>query len=785
MAGKLKKAKLNLKRTTRGKLPQYELGGIDPVSMGLSALDTGVDAMLNPMIQNRESKVSDLYSNAEEIGTMVDVNQASKGAFTTAIMKNGLKNFGILGGITGLIGGIQAVKKAKKDATLFNQGIQKQQFQKDVNNRMSTMTPQQNYMPVAKQGGFTIYKGETHKGPNGGILTDEQGNPTGLSNKPAIALTEKDEVARYDPNTGSTYIYSEALGFAKPATDLVNKYKLNKSNSEYKYNPLLKVAVDKQFDNLQTAQEFAKETKTSAEDAVGMFKNGGKLTASKAKEILKDGTAHKHKLTKAQRMYFQAISHGMKPNKWQNSTADRLEDAGEKKELGGLLPEYHEGGGVKHTHDSAKGYAVDENGKLMLTPEGFVTDYYGEHHSSPERMEELFGGQQMTQKEYNKKNGKSFGNYLKQNRESLKNNKRSIGNSLADPINDWLGKPNNTTTSQTNILNTLSTGVNKTYTSDFLNSDYLSAENILQRNREFYDPKINKSNIGLESRSRINIMNSNPIKQTKPTGTAKPKNITWAGNIGGINENLSRLKPVVNPITPPTQLAPGPKMPTKSTTENYTPTLSPLGHVLSGIGQLADYRAMGKAKPLDVTLPRVGAERIDLAQQRLANDRNAANARAINTSNVRGAGLNAGATMANTAVANTGVNRLLGQQNAESLMMEENTNAQMRQQANMMNAELAAQEGLFNTQSQNAYRMAKARMNPLGNLSRTAASYFADNASYGKGYDIARMTAPNAEIYKPQDQTWVDRLLGEGPGVEVYDKSLYTPEELSKKRKNR
>ena len=203
---------------------------------------------------------------------------------------------------------------------------------------------------------------------------------------------------------------------------------------------------------------------------------------------------------------------------------------------------------------------------------------------------------------------------------------------------------------------------------------------------------------------------------------------------------------------------------------SYDPVLSPLGHIASAAANLADYSALKKAKPLDFNLPRVGAERISLANQRLANERNAATSRAVNATSARGLGLNAGQTMANTASANTGVNRLLGQQNAELLAQEENTNAQLRQQANSINAELGAQESVYNTQAQNAYRMALAQNNPLGMLGRTVASYAKDNAAYGQGYDTLQMLAPNAELYgKPDFLPW---LAGKGPKVRLRDKNL-------------
>jgi len=182
--------------------------------------------------------------------------------------------------------------------------------------------------------------------------------------------------------------------------------------------------------------------------------------------------------------------------------------------------------------------------------------------------------------------------------------------------------------------------------------------------------------------------------------------------------------------------------------EQYSPWLNPAGHILSAAGALADYGALRKARPTPASFGRMGAERISLAKQRLANIRNAEAARSSASAQARSLGLNAGQAYSNIAAATTGVNRLLGQQNAELLEKEEATNAQLRQQAAAINAELTAQESLFNAQRMDAYRAMLARANPMGALARTAAQYFADTSAYGLDYDTLKMLAPNAEVYK-------------------------------------
>jgi archaellin len=244
------------------------------------------------------------------------------------------------------------------------------------------------------------------------------------------------------------------------------------------------------------------------------------------------------------------------------------------------------------------------------------------------------------------------------------------------------------------------------------------------------------------------------FKPTKPTLTAFTK------------PNTSQLKPNLT-----TQPGLEDSLFYMSTThgapENYTPTLSPLGHGLSAIGSVADYFAMNKAlkegKPEDVKLPRTAAERVSYARQRLINERNAAASRATAAATARATGLNAGSAYANTMAARTGVDRVLGQENMKSLEDEANQNALLAQQANMLNAELGAQEALFNTQSGNSYRWQKAMLeaenNPLGNLSKIAASYFADNSAYGRGYDTMHMAYPDAYTYKDPEATFYDKLF--------------------------
>mgnify|MGYP001444570857 CR=1 FL=1 len=206
----------------------------------------------------------------------------------------------------------------------------------------------------------------------------------------------------------------------------------------------------------------------------------------------------------------------------------------------------------------------------------------------------------------------------------------------------------------------------------------------------------------------------------------------------------------------------------------YTPMLSPLGHILSSVADLVTYNKLKKTPPLPVSLPRVGAQRISLAGQRLANIRNADLSRRSATTIARALGRQGGDAYTGAIAARSGVDRLLAQLNAELAEKEEMQNAQLRQQADAINAELGAQEALFNTQQANAYRTLLASNSPLSILARNAASYIKDNAAKGYDYTIARLYAPQAHFERrassnPFIRNLLDDLLGRPPVVRYYD----------------
>lgn len=670
------------------------LGSIAGLALGLG------NAIADPLVAASEMNEQNIYDRASESLRKVDVEDMARRNFRQSLGKNWW-NLGL--------GSIGSKKKARIEAEQFNKQIEEQNFNKDVAGRFSTLSQSPTYNPVAKQGGFTVYRGETHDGPTGGILTDEQGNPTGLSNNKPIALTENDEVARYNPHTGSTYIYSDSLGFAKPATNLVHKYKLDKSGSLYKYDPLLQAAVDKQFDNLTTAQEFAKGNEVPNETQVAEFggmissyKKGGSLTASKARKILHDGTIRGKKITDRQRRFFGWVS------------------GGRKKEGGELVPE---------------GFHIMPDGTLMANEDMYASgELLPTYQGLPGETSIL---QDSPYSLYPGVRGWATGEGL------LRDIFRGeAGMFKANPNRPWQTYAG--TVNYIPVRESLKIGTGKPYTGDLslygpelgLPPGYLKSG------------KVTPGGVGVGRKTNPLVGKVGVPEMEMPTFYKKP----WE-----IREGLAK----------------GPTMPEITPEQVGAPWLSPAGHLLSGVGAIADYAALSKAKPTPVSIPRVGAERINLAKQRLINERNAAATRSINAASARGLGLNAGSTMANITAANTGVNRLLGEQNIQSLLAEEQTNAQMQQQANMVNAELAAQEELFNTQRMDAYKMLRARMNPMGNLARTAASYFTDNAAYQRGYDTLQMLAPNAELYRNPNAKWKKNPFAR-PRVRVRDKSLFT-----------
>lgn len=746
---------------------------LDPLSKGIELYQNIAGAALDPLVASSQMEQQSLYANAGKNLRSVDPNSMAKKGYWQGVGSNVAK-LGPFAFLTSL----SNRKKAKDEAELFNKNIEEQIFNNNVSSRLSTMQQNPNYMPVAKQGGFTVYKGQTHEGPDGGILTDEFGNPSGLSLNKPIALTEKNEVARYNPSTRSTYIYSDSLGFSKPATRLVNKFKLNKQGSLYKHDPLIKAAVDKQFDNLTTAQEFAKGNiipdETQMAEFGGMLKKGGSLTASKAKEMLKDGTAHGKKLTPKQMRYFGWVAGGKKeeggyidlkrkrgkfpflpiPEAPEGAYTHSAVDGTLIAKYGGELPMYQDLGYLPTDEDPILN---NLNYKLPLQTRGFSTNPYQiDFSANVNRPISNFNGSESSNStnfsdpmppfsltnpsKYNK-----WREWNKARRASMRStaipkgerwdpfqneNMRANGVGIGVPVTVGRG-------TYGNIADWESSRNEQDITANIYKGEWESV-------RDDVKPIVKSgTGTGHGLRPIIAAPSEGSVAHIKPQYVKRQ-------TIDEILNKSPLAKAPISRITPDTDEA--------------NPILNPLGHLLAGASGFLDYNRLKKAAPEPVRLQRAAAERISLAKQRLANIRNAEAAKSVGSANARAMGLNAGQAASNMATTTTGANRLLGQQNAELLEREETTNAQMQQQANILNAELAAQESLFNTQQNNAYRMMLASNDPWSRALNTAASYFKDNASYQRSYDTAKLYAPNAEFYRDPEASKLGKLMNTGKG---------------------
>ena len=721
----------------------------DPISMGLSTL-TAIGGALGA---NMATEKAEMYEDASDNLQMIDVNKATKGSGLQSFLQNPLSL------------GIGGRKKAKLEAEEFNENMAKQLRNRNVASRFSTMSDAPTYTPVARQGGFIAYKGQTHEGSDGGILVDKFGNPTAVSQEESVASVEgggkhkKGEVSYYDPESGSTYIYSDSLKFAKPANSILNKYKLTKPESlqyqQYKNDLLTQTMVKKKFENLTTAQEFAKENKMKAKDAINMFEKGGTLPTKRKVLMPKDNMEYDRDLRMNQD-WMGSLKQAKDLDSMYATPVGTWKGNPMSLQQFTEMPEYV-------TNYYKPDYAIEFNKNRLGLPNTFQDINLGKVKQDPslpryQPASTITPGNEVA---YYKKGGyvpmyadgkddskkrsirnknykpKSFGEILFHN---LAPNRKVFN--LSDIDQSQYGTPPSPTDrflpgyagglATEAIPYPIGKGTKKPIVDDWT-----------------YTGGKLKNNFSIPQEQEAK---SSGVGRSKPI-IARKENLN-SQKVDIPNFNMPTFGKNLSPLTKYGLMGRPQEQTISEEEDNYNSWLNPAGHMLSAAGAMADYAAMKKARPEDVSLGRVGAERISLARQRLANTRNTASARAMASSAARSSGMNAGVALSNTLAANTGANRLLGQQNAELLEREESANAQMRQQANMVNAELAAQEGLFNTQQQNAYRMMMAQNNPLGNMARTAASYFADNAAYQQGYDTLQMLAPNAELYRDPDAKW-------------------------------
>jgi hypothetical protein len=93
------------------------------------------------------------------------------------------------------------------------------------------------------------------------------------------------------------------------AADHVKDY-LKMTGTPGYYSKMKQVGLSDELNNM-TPQDFDQNLMQNINSR--KMASGGHLSSSKAKEMLRDGTAHKKPLTEKQKRYFQAIAHGMKP----------------------------------------------------------------------------------------------------------------------------------------------------------------------------------------------------------------------------------------------------------------------------------------------------------------------------------------------------------------------------------------------------------------------------------------------------------------------------------------
>jgi len=676
-----KKNKRWIQKATKSIAARGTAGKCTPITKpGCTGRAKALALTFKKIARNRKKEdggfLMDEFDNLPEMsmgGILADVAQgAGTGALGGAAFGGiGAVPGALIGGATGLIKGLVSNNQEKQESQLLADQEQQKATEAMIQSRMMNLQPQHSYMPVAAKGGFISYKGQSHDGDQGGIPVDQQGNPTFVTNSEPVALTEDGEVTWFSPNEGA-YVFSDKLGFAKPAQKLVDKYKLDEKNID---DPYMQTAVDKQFENLKISQEN-KKMQSKKRKTVPIKQDGGDLT----------------------KLYNGGYEDVFDPNN---------------------IP------GMRY-YSWGQNYTAPVNlgmGNSNVMPNTVVPSQTSSY------MPSLMG--------YNPQN-LTAANYTNLSPSSSRFGQQYLGPERS--YADWQNE----------------VGTGKGYTA--LNS---AGERVgLQDNPEL----LAGATDAMPGRIHESIA---PARIEGARGGQVKDIYSMAIDSSG------RLNPLYDNAEPSTALHPvrdqqkyADAMPnTSDNGEDYNPMLSPLAHGLSAVGSIADYYAMKKAKPEELSLPRVGAERVSYARQRLANRQRANEAKALGTRTARNMGLSGATAAANIGATGLNVNQQLGQQNTLSYENEANKNAMLRQQAGMTNAQIAMQEGLYNNRLQNAYRAQMAQMNPFGQLARTGAGYFKDNAAYQRGWDTLQMLSPNAEISQEPGTNWLDKFLRETRSV--------------------
>lgn len=258
------------------------------MNMGTAGTIAGVagSAMEGSAVQNAISQAGPwgaIIGTASKIGTSIgegiggDVGGAITGAFdpSRVLMDENLSvGKRIIGAGVPILGGIWSSRAKKKKIAEQKRKVADANMQQDAAMRTSQMVSQDltpDVQVMAGGGKILEYGGPTHEeSPIGGIPVDSNGNLTSLNN--AKALVEDKEVA-WNKGKNDTYVFSDRLGFAKEAKDIMNKYKKRLGKDLKGSDAITRNSMDKELSNLENAQEQIKKVITSTNNL--QMANGG------------------------------------------------------------------------------------------------------------------------------------------------------------------------------------------------------------------------------------------------------------------------------------------------------------------------------------------------------------------------------------------------------------------------------------------------------------------------------------------------------------------------------
>lgn len=354
-------------------------------------------------------------------------------------------------------------------------------------------------------------------------------------------------------------------------------------------------------------------------------------------------------------------------------------------------------------------------------------------------------------------------------------------------LQDWLGEKFWKSSGKTfpNPWYEGSTSIDPGY---WITGDYPIYGNLLNKSIEQPNANLGYTPSPGLSDYEVQITGGKPIT-TPITSTSTPRT-ELLSKINSIPGNVSgyQVPTGLHAPTSKTQeyLAERPGMsPKLETIGNLLPFLDPLGEVLSG---LSNYRAakqrlkyLEEFEPETLHFAPVAAERVSYAPARKLAEEQADVSRRTAARTTRDLGLSGAATANVIGTTRTGVDRLLGEEIGKSVMAEANQNALFRQQANITNAQLQGQAGIYNAMIQNAYKSrlseAEAAADPLSHLLNAGAQYFANLAGYQTDYATMKTIAPNS--YWETEPFLRSKFLGRfrspniqfrGPKLNIYNK---------------